>query len=77
MPKSDPGILSQKEYAQVVAYLLKMNRMPAGEAELPEDSMQMKNIRFDTVTAADRYSTRGPRSYRHASTQHPVLLLKR
>ncbi|MEX2282050.1 MAG: cytochrome c [Gemmatimonadota bacterium] len=52
MPKSDPGILSQKEYAQLMALLLKANKMPTGPAELPEDSTAMRTITFDTVAAA-------------------------
>ena len=35
MPKNDPGSLSAKEYAQVMAFLLKINGMPAGRADLP------------------------------------------
>jgi mono/diheme cytochrome c family protein len=31
MPESDPGSLSATEYADVVAYLLKLNGMPAGK----------------------------------------------
>ena len=34
MPKIDPGSLSSEEYTQVTAYLLKLNGMPAGAAEL-------------------------------------------
>ena len=57
MPKSDPGILSQKEYAQLMAFLLKTNKMPPGEAELPEDSTAMRTIRFDTVPPAPSSSS--------------------
>jgi mono/diheme cytochrome c family protein len=31
MPESDPGSLSAAEYADVVAYLMKLNGMPAGK----------------------------------------------
>jgi mono/diheme cytochrome c family protein len=51
MPKNDPGSLSLTEYADVVAYLLKMNRMPPGPAELPSDSVALKAIRIDTAAA--------------------------
>lgn len=50
MPKSDPGSLSLEEYAQVVAYVLKMNGMPAGPRELPADEAALKAIRLDTTT---------------------------
>src|SRR3954447_21601224 len=39
MPKNDPGSLAPEEYAQLVAYLLKMNGMRAGTSELPTDSV--------------------------------------
>ncbi len=51
MPKSDPGSMAPDEYAQVVAYLLKLNGMPAGTHELPADSMALKAIRFDTAAS--------------------------
>jgi mono/diheme cytochrome c family protein len=47
MPKNDPGALSDQEYADVLAYVLKMNRMPAGKAELPTDAAAIKRIRID------------------------------
>lgn len=53
MPKSDPGSLSEKEYAGVVAYLLKMNGMSAGAEELPADSTALKKIRIDFVAKRD------------------------
>jgi hypothetical protein len=48
MPQNDPGILSAKEYAQVLAYLLQMNGMPAGPEELPSDAVMLRAIKFDT-----------------------------
>lgn len=47
MPKNDPGTLSKREYTLVLAYLLKLNGMPAGSDELPADSVAMKKIRLD------------------------------
>ena len=49
MPKNDPGSLPPEEYAQVLAYLLKLNGMPAGPTELPTDSLLMKSIRFEAA----------------------------
>ena len=46
MPKSEPGSLSEGEYAQLVAYLLKLNQMPAGSVELPADTLVLKRIQF-------------------------------
>jgi mono/diheme cytochrome c family protein len=47
MPKSDPGSLTPQEYAQAIAYLLKINDVPAGEEELPLDSEALKKIRVE------------------------------
>ena len=47
MPKSDPGSLTERQYVRVVAYLLKMNGMPAGSAELTADSLALKRIRIE------------------------------
>src|SRR3982751_516941 len=37
MPLDDPGRLSPQEYADIVAYLFKINGYPAGTATLPAD----------------------------------------
>jgi mono/diheme cytochrome c family protein len=47
MPKSEPGSLTPREYARVVAYILKMNGMPAGKHEIPGDSTALKKIRIE------------------------------
>jgi len=46
MPKSEPGTLSDQEYAQVTAYLLQLNGMPDGSLELPADSAALGAIRI-------------------------------
>jgi mono/diheme cytochrome c family protein len=48
MPKNEPGSLSPQENADVVAYLLQLNRLPAGQIDLPADSATLKSIRIDT-----------------------------
>jgi mono/diheme cytochrome c family protein len=50
MPKNDPGSLSPPESAQVMAYLLKMNDIPAGKAELQPDPAMLRRIRIETPT---------------------------
>jgi cytochrome c5 len=47
MPKNDPGSLTPGEYIQSVAYLLKINGVPAGKNDLPADSDQLKKIRIE------------------------------
>lgn len=48
MPKNDPGSLAPEDVADVVAYLLKMNAMPAGETELYPDADSLKQFRIET-----------------------------
>ncbi len=54
MPKVAPGSLSEDEYVWVTAYLLKLNGMPAGKAELSADPALMRGVRIDTAAALSR-----------------------
>jgi mono/diheme cytochrome c family protein len=47
MPKNEPGSLQPDEYADVVAYLLKLNELPSGSQPLPADSVALKKIRIE------------------------------
>ncbi len=49
MPKSEPGSMSDEEYALALAYLLRMNGMPAGTRPLATDSAALHRIRLDSV----------------------------
>ncbi len=51
MPQMDPASLSPQEYTDVVTYLLQINKMPAGERELPTDVAIMRKIRIDSAAA--------------------------
>ena len=48
MPTNEPGSLSPQESADVLAYLLKLNRMPTGAADVATDSVALKAIRIET-----------------------------
>jgi hypothetical protein len=54
MPKNEPGSLAPEEYADLLAYLLKLNQMPVGAAELPPDTIVLGAIRIDTRAASPR-----------------------
>ncbi len=49
MPKDDPGALSTQDRADVIAYLLKINDLPAGTTDLPADPELLKKIVIDLV----------------------------
>lgn len=44
MPNDDPGKLPREDYASIVAYLLKVNKMPSGRKPLPSDVAGLKQI---------------------------------
>lgn len=44
MPQSNPGGLMPQETADILAYVLQVNRMPAGQADLPSDAAALKAI---------------------------------
>ena len=45
MPSDAPGTLSKDDTAAVIAYIFKINRMPAGKQELPTDRELLERIR--------------------------------
>ncbi len=52
MPENDPGSLAADANADVVAYLLQLNGMPTGAAELAPDSTVMRSILVEPKPAA-------------------------
>src|SRR5262245_57306771 len=46
MPQDKPGSLTDKEYVEIVAFLLKSNRYPAGTQELPPDAKALNEVTF-------------------------------
>ena len=58
MPKNEPGSLAPEEYADVLAYLLKLNQMPVGTIELPPDTTVLGAIRIETHSAAHKRGDR-------------------
>lgn len=51
MPLDSPGKLSPQQYADIVAYMLKLNKVPAGNSELPADDASLARI---AVTKANK-----------------------
>ncbi len=82
MPDSDPGSLPRADYLDVVAYILKLNGVPTGPAELAEDSTVMSMAKLHLPTGADgdaagRYGAQGHdrspcrlRGCRHSARRH-------
>jgi cytochrome c5 len=53
MPKQEPASLTPKEYAQAVAYLLKINDVPTGKTELPTEIDALKKIKIEIPGATE------------------------
>jgi len=51
MPEGDPGSLSPEDYANLLAYFLRLNGYPAGEEPLPADLTALQNIRIEQAPA--------------------------
>jgi mono/diheme cytochrome c family protein len=47
MPEDNPGSLKKEEYADVIAYLLKLNNFPAGQSDLPIDREALSAIMME------------------------------
>jgi cytochrome c553 len=47
MPQSNPGSLSSQQVADLIAFILSANKIPAGAKELTDDSSSLKSIQFD------------------------------
>jgi mono/diheme cytochrome c family protein len=46
MPPNKPGTLSRQQVADVLAFVLRVNRFPPGDAELPRQAESLAQIRF-------------------------------
>jgi mono/diheme cytochrome c family protein len=46
MPDDDPGALSREEYADLVAYILAVNKFPTGNSEIAITIEPLKQIQF-------------------------------
>lgn len=49
MPQNEPGTLSPQLTAEIIAYILSANKLPAGDLALPSDVEALKEIKLDAV----------------------------
>jgi mono/diheme cytochrome c family protein len=47
MPEESPGSLPAQQYADVLAYMLKLNAAPPGTAPLPSADAELKKLKLD------------------------------
>lgn len=50
MPQGAGGSLPADTYADIVAYLMSKNKVPAGDAELPHDTAELANVVLPPLT---------------------------
>ena len=49
MPQNNPRSLSRQTNADILAYMLSVNRFPSGTTDLPIDAEQLKQIRIEAT----------------------------
>ena len=54
MPQSSPGKLTRQQNADVLAFMLNVNKFPAGKTELYKQSEMLKEIRFESEKPANK-----------------------
>lgn len=47
MPEDNPGGLSRRQYVDMLAYILELNGMPAGDRELSTGASRLRQILFE------------------------------
>jgi quinoprotein glucose dehydrogenase len=47
MPSEDPGNLSRRQYADILAYILSVNEFPGGQKELESETEALNDIRIE------------------------------
>ena len=57
MPQSDPGSLPKQQYADLLAYLFKLNGLPAGKNELGVASDSLKAIKVEAKDPSLTHTT--------------------
>lgn len=53
MPYDGPGSLPAQQYADVTAYILSLNGLPAGDVELPTDAEALEEIPIESPSRSD------------------------
>jgi S-disulfanyl-L-cysteine oxidoreductase SoxD len=54
MPQTAPGRLTKQQNADVLAFMLSVNKFPAGKTELYKQSEMLKEIRFEATKQAEK-----------------------
>jgi cytochrome c len=54
MPQTNPGRLTRQQDADILAFMLSVNKFPPGKTELYRQSEMLKEIRFESVKPAPK-----------------------
>ena len=54
MPQTNPGRLTRQQDADILAFMLSVNKFPAGKTELYRQSEMLKEIRFESAKSAPK-----------------------
>lgn len=59
MPPSDPGSLRRDQYANVLAYILRLRGVPAGDLPLPDHAKELSRKRGPSLTLPNKRKGEG------------------
>jgi hypothetical protein len=51
MPKNEPGMLTPKQSIEAIAFILQLNKLPAGKTPLSADTAVLRRIRIELKAA--------------------------
>jgi cytochrome c len=54
MPQSNPGRLTRQQDADILAFVLSVNKFPSGKTELYRQSEMLREIRFESAKPASK-----------------------
>jgi len=54
MPQTSPGRLSRQQDADILAFMLSMNKFPSGKTELYRQTEMLKEIRFESEKRTEK-----------------------
>ena len=54
MPQTNPGRLTRQQDADILAFMLSVNKFPSGKTELYRQSEMLKEIRFESAKPAPK-----------------------
>lgn len=68
MPEDNPGGLSAQQYTDIIAYIFKINGLPAGTSALPADPEALRLIKIEVKPPSQQFSRQKAPTARRLAT---------